>query len=327
MIFVRNVLLLIIVRYCVCFYYEPGGISDSLLFGSNLEKDKLERVNFYKERYGNQDRSLYDKDLSTNHERNENAARYNEQDKERGGFNKDQHSSGHTEISNESDNSYHRHGTSYYKKGYHNIGFSNNYHKDESGNKTSFYEDSDDEKGHRAFDKNAASYENNLEDIFRDGTHDASFRERNKAEHGNYDNGQRYVDSRARYDQFQNNQRYDDERKYLHDDVGRYYDRNRDHFRDYGYQYYPYGYDDGYASSHFYQNYHVDTQPRRYPVDPYLLEYLRDHRYIPNYHNRRIYYPNEEYYDNTYRNRYYNINFNNRFGNRYLPYNGGRHYN
>lgn len=193
MTFLRNVLLLIFVRCCVCFHYEPGGISDSLLSGSSLEEDELGRVNFNKKRHSNQDRSLYDKDLLTNHERKENAARYGEQDKERSGFDKDQHSSGHTEISNESDNSYHNHGISYYKKGYHNTGFSNNYHKDESSNKTSFYEDSDDEKGHRAFNKNGGSYENNLQDTFRDGVYDASFRERNKAEHGNYDNDQRYA--------------------------------------------------------------------------------------------------------------------------------------
>ncbi|XP_015175069.1 PREDICTED: uncharacterized protein LOC107065609 isoform X2 [Polistes dominula] len=286
MIFVRNVLLLIFIRHCVCSYYDVG---DQLSI-SGLEKD-----------------------LSTNHEKKENVAHYNEQDKSREGFDKDRHSSGHVEITKESDNSFQKHGTGYYKKGFHNTGFSNSYHKDEAGNKTSFYEDSDDEKGHKSFDKNGDYYENNLKDHFRDGLHNASFKEKNKAKHGNYDNGQRYDDLRARYDEFQNNRRYDDERKYFHDDVGRYDDRNRHYLRDYDYKHNPY----------FYQNYRFNIHPKYYYENPNHIGILRHYRnYYPYFLNRKIYYPYEDYFDGLY-SRHYDIDLkNNRFWNGHSPYHG-----
>ncbi|KAK2584725.1 hypothetical protein KPH14_007058 [Odynerus spinipes] len=318
---VRNVLLLALVRLVVCFHYEPGDISDSLLSGSILEQDKSEQVNFNKELSDNQDNSnKYDKGESTNHERKQDSARYDELDKTSEGFDKDKHTSGHTEILNEADNSFESHGTGNHKKGYHKTGFSNNYHKDESGNKTSFYEDSDDAKGHSSFDKNGGSYGKNLLDSFKDGIHDASFRERNRAEKGDYDNGRRYDDSRGHYEQYRNNHRYDDGRKYFHDDIGQRYDRNRDHFRDYNYRNYPYAFDNGFVSSRSYHNYQVDAQPKFHSGSPYVSEYLRNYRYFPDYRDRRIYYPDDVYYDDAYRARYYNTNYrDNRFGNRYLP--------
>ncbi|KAI4480279.1 hypothetical protein M0804_010277 [Polistes exclamans] len=303
MIFIRNVLLLLIfIRHCVCSYYDPG---------SNLEKDKLQQVHLNKEQSSKQDSSLYDKDLSANHEKKENVARYNEQDKSREGFDKDRHSSGRVEITKESDNSFQKHGNGYYKKGFHNTGFSNSYHKDEAGNKTNFYEDSHDEKGHKSYDKNNDFYENNLKDHFRDGLHDASFKEKNKAEHRNYDNGQRYDDLRARYDEFQNNHRYDDGRKYFHDDVGRYDDRNRHyHLRDYDYYQ---------RNPYLYQNYRFNIHPKYYYENPNHIGILRHYRgYYPYFLNRKFYYPYEDYYGGLYSN-HYDIDLKN---NRHLPYHG-----
>ncbi|KAI4486170.1 hypothetical protein M0802_012513 [Mischocyttarus mexicanus] len=308
MILLRYVLLLIFFRHCVCSHYDHG----DQLSGSVLDKDKLQQVNLNKEQSSNQDSSLYDKDLSRNHEIKENVARYNEQDKSREGFDKDKHTSGYTEISKESDNSFQKHGTGYYKKGFHNAGFSNSYHKDEAGNKTSFYEDSDDEKGHKSFDKNDDSYEKNLKDRFRDGLHDASFKESNKAEHGNYDNGQRYDDSRARYDQYQNNQRYNGERKYFHDDVGRHDDRYRHHLRDYGYQYH---------NPYLYQNYRFNVQPKYYYENPNHNGVLKHHRdYYPYFLNRKIYYPYDDYIGGLYTNHYGVDIKNNRYWNGHPPY-------
>ncbi|PNF35058.1 hypothetical protein B7P43_G09459 [Cryptotermes secundus] len=80
------------------------------------------------------------------------------------------------------------------RKGHHSTGFKNSYHKDESGNKSRFFDDSNDEVGHYLYDS-------------RDGT----FRDRGvDTHHGKYEGGAYQDTARGKQGKFGASAAYDD---------------------------------------------------------------------------------------------------------------------
>ena len=93
-----------------------------------------------------------------------------------------------------------------HRKGHHSSGFKNSYYKDESGNKSRFFDDSNDQSGHYLYDSRNGG--------FRDSNADKY--------HGNYDDGAYQDTARAKQDKFGNSAGYDNSRgykgRYAHDD-------------------------------------------------------------------------------------------------------------
>lgn len=117
--------------------------------------------------------------------------KYDEQDTVRKDHDKGRHSLGESEAIDQGRNAFERHGSGYHKKGHYRTGFTNNYHKDESGNNSSFYEDSDDEGGHRSSGNTGVYYGQKSQDSFRDGARDAAYTEKDRNQQGLYDNRQK----------------------------------------------------------------------------------------------------------------------------------------
>lgn len=147
-----------------------------------------EHAIFNEEKKNKEGSSIYNKEQLGFNERKRDEKRYGNQDTARKGHDKGRHSLGDSKVVDHEKNSFEQHGSGYYKKGHHRTGFSNNYHKDESGNNSSFYEDSDDEGGHRSSGNTDGYYGQKLQNSFRDGSRDASYFEKDKAQRGLYDN-------------------------------------------------------------------------------------------------------------------------------------------
>lgn len=165
--------------------------SGSSLADSVERKIDSDRVIFDDEKRSKEGNAVRNSGQLGFNERKQSEQRYEDQDRARKGHDKGRHSSDVSEAIDEGRNSFERHDGGYYKKGYHRTGFSNNYHKDESGNNSSFYEDSDDEKGHRSSGNNGGYYGQKSRDSFRDGEHDLSYTEHDRAQQKMYDNRQK----------------------------------------------------------------------------------------------------------------------------------------
>ncbi|XP_078048757.1 uncharacterized protein LOC144476065 [Augochlora pura] len=247
-------------------------------------------------------------------ERKQDERRYDEQDTKQKGHDKGRHSLGESEAIDQGKNAFERHGSGYYKKGYHRTGFTNNYHKDESGNNSSFYEDSDDEGGHRSSRNNGVYYGQKSRDSFRDGARDASYAEKDRALQGLYDNKQNYQDYRDHAGGYQRDRFQDDRRNYLQDEAGRYFDR-------YGNKVY-HRRENLYPTARHYNN-HVspfgnsqyDFTSKDYYTDDYHdAPYFDDYRYVPRTdYEHKIHHP----YKGPYRRSFLDDFYNNQRANKY----------
>nr|XP_031839874.1 uncharacterized protein DDB_G0283697-like [Nomia melanderi] len=250
--------------------------------------------------------------------------KYDEQDTARKGHDKGQHSLGESEAIDQGRNAFERHGSGYYKNGHHRTGFTNNYHKDESGNNSSFYEDSDDEGGHRSSGNTGVYYGQKSQDSFRDGARDAAYSGKDRSLQGSYDNRRNYNDYRDHTGGYYKDRYKDDRRNYLQDEAGHYIDRNGNEIyrRE---KLYPTFRNNHYFVQPFrHSHYDVDFTPRNYYTDdPYVLDSKNDryfptsrldYEYEPHYPYRGHYdriYP-DDVYDHGYTNKY-RIGFNKRY--------------
>ncbi|XP_043515067.1 stress protein DDR48-like isoform X2 [Frieseomelitta varia] len=280
------------------------------------KKIDAEHAIFDEEKKSNEGSSIYNKELGFK-ERKRDEKRYGNQDTARKGHDKGRHSSGESEVVDHEKNAFEQHGSGYYKKGHHRTGFSNNYHKDESGNNSSFYEDSDNEGGHRSSGNTDGYYGQKLQNSFRDGSRDASYFEKDKAQRGLYDN------SKIGY----NNDRYINDRKnYLRNEAEHYFDKNNEDVYNHKERHYsiPYRSNDRVPLFGYLRHY-VDTLPGSYyREDPYMKPYSKDYRYFPyrqRDYEQETYYPyrgvytrsnRDDFYDNRYLEKYRN-GFDNRY--------------
>lgn len=185
-------LFLVIAHHAACSFVPPslGGGSESSVSLSDVTQRKSgsEYVALGDGRTSKSQNHGYDKGEQENQGHNKEGGHYSDQDNNQKGYDVGRRSQGQSQSQNHGDNEFKQHGSGDYKKGYHKSGFTNNYHKDESGNKASFYEDSDDERGHRGYDSRGGSYGQKGEDAYRDGRYDSGYNGRNKGNQGNYDN-------------------------------------------------------------------------------------------------------------------------------------------
>ncbi|XP_015603539.1 uncharacterized protein LOC107271722 isoform X2 [Cephus cinctus] len=284
-------LVLLVARYSSCSFVPPslGGVasSESGLSLSDITQRKsgAEYVALGNGRTGSEGAHGYDKGEEAAHGVKQNDARYDERDNSQRGYDVGKQSLGQAQSFDQGNNQFEQHGAGQYKKGFHKSGFRNNYHKDESGDKASFYEDSDDEKGHRGFDNRGGHYGRRAQDGFRDGRFDNAFTGRNRAQQGLYDNGAGYNNRRGHNGGYDDNRYYDDRRNYLHDGAGRVYDRNGNeayYRRDERPYHHPLNYGSApLVSGPLYSRDYLDAPPARYFPE------RRD------YHRAEIYYPDK----------------------------------
>lgn len=193
----KNFLYLLIVHNAAGSFVPPsfGGTAESGLSLSDVTQRKSgsEYVALGNGRASKTQSQGFDKDERGAHGQSQDAGHYNDQDNSQKGYDVGRQNLGHSQSFNQGNNAFEQHGSGEHKKGFHKSGFTNNYHKDESGNKASFYEDSDDERGHRGHDNRGGFYGQKAEDAFRDGRYDTAFNGRNRGQQGLYDNSAGWV--------------------------------------------------------------------------------------------------------------------------------------
>ncbi|XP_034239390.1 glycine-rich cell wall structural protein 1.8-like [Thrips palmi] len=100
-----------------------------------------------------------------------------------------------------------------HRKGFKNAGFRNTYHKDESANSTSFFDDLNDEGGHKAFDQTGNSYVDQGANKNRGDFNNAAFVHDGAGKQGGYDGGTVYQDVRAQQGNEAHHNGFDDRAK------------------------------------------------------------------------------------------------------------------
>lgn len=180
--FIWNILLFVFVQRTLCASdsITPQGDEQSGSSLSDIVQGKIEsgRVIFDDKKLSREGSDARNRGQLGFNERKQDEKRYDDRDTMSKGFDKGKHSLGEFEAIDQGKNSFERHGGEYYKKGHRRTGFSNNYHKDESGNSSSFYDDTDNEGGHRSSGNSGGYYGQKSQDSFRDGAHDVSYTER-----------------------------------------------------------------------------------------------------------------------------------------------------
>ncbi|XP_048511466.1 uncharacterized protein DDB_G0290685-like isoform X2 [Athalia rosae] len=227
----KRLLILLTLNYAASSFIAPsnfGGASESGVSLSDVTQRKSgsEYVALDNGRATKAASQGFDKGERGAHGQSQEDGHYSDQDNNRKGYDVGRQTLGQSQSFDQGNNEFQQHGSGEHKKGFHKSGFTNNYHKDESGNKASFYEDSDDERGHRGHDNRGSFYGNRGEDAFRDGRYDTAFNGRNRGQQGLYDNSAGFDNRRGHSGGYNDNRYYDDRRKYLQDGAGRAYDRN-----------------------------------------------------------------------------------------------------
>ncbi|XP_053972489.1 uncharacterized protein LOC128873160 [Hylaeus volcanicus] len=318
-----NILLLLIISYSFCASdsIDPQVDRQSGSSLSDVVQRNLESVDgiLNNEKISKEGSSVRNRGQLGFNEQKQDEKRYNDQDTVREGFDKERHSLGESEAIDQGKNSFQRRGSLYYKKGFQRTGFSNNYHKDESGNNSSFYEDSNDEGGRRSSGNSDDYYRQKSLDSFKDGAHDVSYTGRDRVHQGIYDNRKNMNAYRDYHGGYHNDLYTEDGRNYAQEKPGRYFDRN-------GKEIYYYR-DKLHPSSRFrnnryellYRDYNVDKLPRDYyKEDPYVAHYLRHDRYFPSRqrdYESELFYPRNRNYDRIYRGDSYDDEYLNKYRN------------
>ncbi|KAE8747480.1 hypothetical protein FOCC_FOCC005811 [Frankliniella occidentalis] len=100
-----------------------------------------------------------------------------------------------------------------HRKGFKNAGFRNTYHKDESANSTSFFDDLNDEGGHKAFDQTGKTYLDQGAAKNRGDFLNAAFVNDGAGKQGGFDGGTAYQDVRAQAGNTAHHDGFDDRAK------------------------------------------------------------------------------------------------------------------
>lgn len=137
----------------------------------------------------NEESSESEKKEIKSHEEEKKSGHFNEKDSATKGHDIGRQSEGESKKIDQSEHSHEKHDKGQEKKGYHRSGFVNKYHKDESSDNSSYYEDSDNQKGHKGYEgRNGQNYEK-AADSYKDDAHDRALSSRNNVNHGVYDKG------------------------------------------------------------------------------------------------------------------------------------------
>ncbi|KAJ1525737.1 hypothetical protein ONE63_008945 [Megalurothrips usitatus] len=100
-----------------------------------------------------------------------------------------------------------------HRKGFKNAGFRNTYHKDESANSTSFFDDLNDEGGHKAFDQKGSTYLDQGANKNRGDFLNAAFVHDGAGKQGGFDGGTAYQDVQAQQGNAAHHDGFDDQAK------------------------------------------------------------------------------------------------------------------
>ncbi|CAL7936965.1 unnamed protein product [Xylocopa violacea] len=294
---------------------QSGSLSDAVQ--KNVDE---EHATFDEKKTSKEDNSVHNRGQLAFNERKRDEKRYDEKNTVRKGHDKGSHSLGETDVVDHERNSFERHGRRYYKKGHHRTGFNNNYHKDESGNNSSFYEDSDDEGGHKSSGNSGGYYGLKSQDSFRDGSRDAFFTERDRAEKGMYDNRQNVNNDYDRIGGYRNDRYKDNRENYLRNEARRYFDKNGKRVYHNKERYHPVVYrNNDYVPSIGYSRYYLDILPRDYyRRERYIIPYSKSYRYFPYWqwhYEREPYYLYRGHYDRDYRDDFRDNEYLNKYRN------------
>lgn len=137
----------------------------------------------------NEDSAETEKKESKSHEEEKKSGHYDEKDSVTKGHDVARQSGGESEKIDQSEHSHEKHDKGQEKKGYHRSGFVNKYHKDESSDNSSYYEDSDNQKGHKGYEGRNGQHYEKAADSYKDDAHDRALASKNNANHGVYDKG------------------------------------------------------------------------------------------------------------------------------------------
>ena len=169
---------------------ESGGEKVSSVKDFTSHKSGSEHVVQDKGRNTKEGSSELEKKEAESHGQKENSGHYDEHDAVEKGHDVGRKAEGETFKINQGEHAVEKHLNGQEKKGYHRSGFVNKYHKDESGNNSSFYEDSSDESGHKGFEGRGGEYREKAADTYQDGVHDSAQVRKNSASQGVYDKGE-----------------------------------------------------------------------------------------------------------------------------------------
>lgn len=101
-----------------------------------------------------------------------------------------------------------------HRKGHHSTGFKNSYHKDESGNKSRFFDDSNDEVGHYLYDSRDGTYKDRGADTHHGKYEDGAYQDTARGKQGKFGTSAAYDDKRGYKGRYANDEYQDDKTGY-----------------------------------------------------------------------------------------------------------------
>ncbi|KAF5302910.1 hypothetical protein FQA39_LY02090 [Lamprigera yunnana] len=176
------------------------------------------------------------------------------------------------------------------KKGHHNSGFHNSYHKDESSNKSSFYDDNDEEGGRLAHISKNGAYGN--ANAFKDGVSrfDDSYRLRGNHAGGRYDAGRNYQENLGNNKQYNNEDFYADKENFNKIRGGNRHGLSNDRYQESFYQRNPH-----YQHPYLFKP-HYDSRPLNYNHKTLFNDYSHPgKKTITVYEDPRVYHHSAAY--------------------------------
>lgn len=196
----RKVLVVCFIPYVVCTNFGPldggthnvesGGEKGGSLKDFTNRKSGSEYLAQEKARTTKEGSSQLEKKGAESHEEKKNSGHYDEQDYVQKGHEVGRQAAGDSHKIDQGEHAVEKQVNGQEKKGYHRSGFVNKYHKDESGDNSSFYEDSNNESGHKGYEGRGGQYHEKAADSYKNGVHDKSHAGKNQVNKGVYDKGE-----------------------------------------------------------------------------------------------------------------------------------------
>ncbi|XP_065336340.1 keratin, type I cytoskeletal 9-like [Cloeon dipterum] len=101
-----------------------------------------------------------------------------------------------------------------HKKGHTTTGFTNSYHKDETGKKTEFYDSSNDEGDKFVYKGRDEAYDGRGSDVYQGGHHNNLYRADSRGRQGNFGGGYDLADTKGHKNDYGRQEYYDQNRDY-----------------------------------------------------------------------------------------------------------------
>nr|CAD7443417.1 unnamed protein product [Timema bartmani] len=113
-----------------------------------------------------------------------------------------------------------------HRKGHQTSGFTNSYHKDETGKTSNFFDDGLDEGTHYDYGKTGGEFRDGAGNAYRGGQEDGTYLSNQQGRQGNFDSAAGYNDEQGQKGLFGRGQFYNDQAKYGLDKGGKRYGEN-----------------------------------------------------------------------------------------------------